>query len=114
MFLEGHHFEHWADGGDTSLENLGLLCSTHHHYVHEYGYTVELGPDQRPRFRDPHGRVVMAVPAPRETGELGWSRICAANAPLTIDADTIACEWDGRPVDYGAIIGHLVDADGLQ
>jgi len=114
MFLEGHHFEHWADGGDTSLENLGLLCSTHHRYVHEYGYTVELGPDQRPRFRDPHGREVMAVPAPPEIGELGWSRIRAANAPLTIDADTIACEWDGRPVDYGAIIGHLVDADGLQ
>jgi hypothetical protein len=114
MFLEGHHFEHWADGGDTSLENLGLLCSTHHRYVHEYGYTVDLGPDQRPRFRDPHGQVVMAVPASPEIGELGWSRICAANAPLTIDADTIACEWDGRPVDYGAIIGHLVDADGLQ
>jgi len=54
------------------------------------------------------------VPAPPETEELGWSRIWAQNAPLAIDAATIACEWDGGPVDYGAIVGQLVDADGLQ
>jgi len=56
----------------------------------------------------------MPVPTPPATAALGWSRIFAANAPLTIDADTIACEWDGRPVDYGAIVAHLVDADGLH
>jgi len=70
--------------------------------------------DQRPQFRDPRGRVVAAVPARPELIELGWQPMCAANAPLEIDADTIACEWDGGPVDYGAIVGHLVMVDGLQ
>jgi hypothetical protein len=114
IFLEGHHIKHWADGGETSLKNTALLCSSHHRYVHEYGYAVELGPDQRPRFRDPHGRVVTVAPSRLPMVDLGWSWLRAANESLAIDANTIACEWDGTPVDYGTVIGHLVAADGLR
>jgi hypothetical protein len=114
IFLEGHHLKHWADGGETSLHNVTLICSLHHRFVHEYGYAVELGADQRPRFRDPHGRLVAAVPAAPAVADLGWPRIRTVNAPLGIDAGTIACEWDGTRVDYGTIVGHLVVADGLR
>jgi hypothetical protein len=114
LFLEGHHIRHWADGGETSLMNTSLLCSSHHRYVHEYRHTIELGPDQRPRFRDPHGRLVAAVPARPAVADLGWPRIREVNEPLAIDAETIACGWDGTPVDYGAIVGHLVVVDGLR
>jgi hypothetical protein len=113
MFLEGHHIKHWADGGETSLRNSALLCSLHHRFVHEYGYAIELGPDQRPRFRDPHGRLVAEVPDRPAIADLGWPRIRAGNAPLSITADTIACGWDGTPADYGEIVGHLWVADGL-
>jgi hypothetical protein len=113
LFLEGHHIQHWADGGETSLSNALLVCSFHHRYVHEYGYSIELGPDQRPRFRDPHGRWVPAVPELPRVAELGWPQIRAANAALQIDADTIAGPWDGTPVDYGRIVGHLCAVDGL-
>jgi hypothetical protein len=58
--------------------------------------------------------LVEVVPARPVTGDVGWPRIRAQNAALGIDAETIACEWDGRPVPYGAMIGHLVVADGLQ
>ena len=111
MFLEGHHIKHWADGGETSLTNSALLCSLHHRFVHEYGYAIELGPDQRPRFRDPRGRLVAEVPERPMMADLGWPRIRAANAPLSIAADTIACGWDGKPADYGEIVGHLLIAD---
>jgi hypothetical protein len=114
IFLEGHHIQHWADGGETSLRNTALLCSLHHRYVHEYGYAIELGADQRPRFRDPHGRLVAAVPPRPAVADLSWPHIRAVNDALAIDADTIACEWDGTPVDYGAIVGHLAIADGLR
>jgi hypothetical protein len=113
IFLEGHHIKHWADGGETSLENTALLCSAHHRYVHEHGYAIELGPDQRPCFRNPYGQLVPAVPAPPVMADLGWPRIRAANQPLAIDAGTIGGPWDGTPVDYGRIVGHLVAADGL-
>jgi len=114
MFLEGHHIKHWADGGETSLQNTALLCSLHHRYVHEYGYAIELGADQRPSFRDPHGRLVAMVPPRLVVAGLGWPHIRTVNEPLAIDADTIACEWDGKPVNYGAIVGHLVRADDLE
>lgn len=112
IFLEGHHIKHWADGGETSLLNTALLCGFHHRYVHEYGYSIELGPDGRPRFRDPRGRLVKQVPERPLPVDLGWPRIRAMNEPLAITADAITC-WDGTPVDYGTIVGHLLAADGL-
>ena len=112
MFLEGHHIQHWAAGGETSLRNTALLCDWHHRHVHEYEYTIALGADQRPRFYDPEGRAVPAVPARPVPLDLGWPWIRAANAALEIDAATAACGWDGKPAPYGAIVGHLLAADG--
>jgi hypothetical protein len=116
VFLEGHHVRHWADGGETSLGNACLMCSLHHRFVHEYGYQVEMGPDQRPRFRDPRGGLVPAVarrPAVAP-GALGWPHIRAANEALAIDAGTHACDWDGKPMPYGTVIGHLAITDALD
>ncbi len=36
--LHAHHITHWADHGPTDLDNLLLLCSYHHHLVHEGGW----------------------------------------------------------------------------
>ena len=113
VFLEAHHIRHWVDGGETSLANAALVCSLHHRYVHEHGDAIELGPDQRPRFRDPRGRLIPAVPPRPATADHGWTTMRAANASLEIDASTIACEWDGAPIDYGAVVDHLVVVDGL-
>jgi hypothetical protein len=113
MYLEGHHIRHWADGGETSLENGLLLCSLHHRFVHEYGYAIELGVDQRPQFREPSGRVVQAVPPAAVGADIGWPRLRREQEALAISAETIACGWDGKPVDYGMIVDDLVRADGL-
>jgi len=51
-FVDGHHIEHWADGGDTSLDNLVLLCRRHHHLVHEGGFACEKSVDGDVWFRD--------------------------------------------------------------
>ena len=34
-WTDAHHIVHWADGGDTSLHNLVLLCRRHHTATHE-------------------------------------------------------------------------------
>ncbi|HEY8519282.1 MAG TPA: DUF222 domain-containing protein [Gammaproteobacteria bacterium] len=37
-WIEGHHVQHWADGGETKLSNLCSLCTFHHRLVHEGGF----------------------------------------------------------------------------
>jgi hypothetical protein len=60
--LQAHHRHHWADGGETSLANLILLCWHHHRLVHEGGYTIEDGEDGELRFRNRHGVLRPTVP----------------------------------------------------
>jgi hypothetical protein len=40
-WCEGHHIQHWEDGGPTCLSNLVLFCSKHHHLVHLRGWHVK-------------------------------------------------------------------------
>ena len=63
-FTEAHHVTHWADGGETKLENLILLCRVHHRLVHEEGYTVHFPRGERPYFLDPRMRLLPHVPPP--------------------------------------------------
>jgi len=51
-FVDGHDIEHWADGGETSLDNLVLLCRHHHHLVHEGGFACEKTGAGEILFRD--------------------------------------------------------------
>jgi uncharacterized protein DUF222/HNH endonuclease len=111
LYLEGHHLKHWIDGGETSIDNGALLCSTHHRFVHEYGFTITLDETGHPRFRDPKGRQVRNVPAPTRVTELGWPTIHRGNTGLGINAATNIPKWDGRPVDYGLVIDGLVGAE---
>lgn len=54
-FTEGHHVEHWADGGETKLGNLITLCSFHHRLVHEGGYGLTATDDGLFVFTRPDG-----------------------------------------------------------
>jgi hypothetical protein len=37
-----HHIISWADGGDTDLDNLVLLCRSHHRLVHHSDWTIRM------------------------------------------------------------------------
>ncbi|MBK7536643.1 MAG: DUF222 domain-containing protein [Myxococcales bacterium] len=102
LFLEGHHLQHWADGGETSLPNLALLCSLHHAYVHERGYLITQSAAGALAFEDPQGRAVVPLPPRPAPPLLGWPAIYAANAtkaPLPLTATTGQCRWRGERVD---------------
>jgi len=55
-FVDAHHIEHWSNGGETSLDNLMLLCSQHHKLVHEGGFDIERDYQNRWYFKRPDGR----------------------------------------------------------
>ena len=60
-FLECHHVEHWAQGGETSLDNLVLLCTKHHTLVHEGGFRIDKDFLDRWAFFRPDGVAVPEV-----------------------------------------------------
>ena len=39
-WTDAHHIQHWADGGETRMDNLLLLCRRHHRMVHEEGWQL--------------------------------------------------------------------------
>jgi hypothetical protein len=55
-FADAHHLKHWADGGETSLDNCILLCRHHHRLVHEGGWRVAWW-NGRPAFHSPRGEI---------------------------------------------------------
>ena len=64
--LHGHHVQHWADGGETSLDNLVLLCPTHHRLMHEGGFDVQRLDDGAFRFTNPHGLTISPDFSPKK------------------------------------------------
>ena len=56
-FTDAHHVRHWADGGETSLDNCLLLCRHHHRLVHEEGWRVDWWGRGSSPFTDPRGGV---------------------------------------------------------
>jgi hypothetical protein len=52
---EGHHLQHWADGGKTDLANLVLLCRFHHHRLHDGAFRIVRGPACDLRFETAGG-----------------------------------------------------------
>jgi hypothetical protein len=62
-WCDAHHVKHWADGGETGLHNLVLLCRPHHRLVHEGGFGLRMV-EGRPVFERPEGSVIEEGRAP--------------------------------------------------
>ena len=121
-FVHAHHIRHWADGGETKLDNLVTLCSQHHRLVHEGGYGVRMN-DGEIEFTRPNGQIMPTAGKllgafPRErpcAGEgskpscQGGEALAASNAArgLDIDAQTARCGWMGERMDYNTAIDGL-------
>ena len=67
---DAHHIRYWRNGGSTDYQNLALLCTRHHHLVHQLHLELKLLPngDLRVTWPDGHERVSHprgAPPKPR-------------------------------------------------
>lgn len=93
-----HHVWWWSRRGPTDLDNLALLCPTHHRAVHEVGYTIEALGQGRFAFYRPGG---MRLP---DTGP-----------PVDIGGDPLAepshnghaITWAGERLDIGMLVQAL-------
>ncbi len=108
-FVDGHHVEHWADGGETRLSNLATLCRFHHRAVHEGGLKMERCDDGAWRFFNAKGESLYGC-APGHTQPLAdWRRLPTEHAErgVHIDPHTATTGWRGERMDYGVAIDSL-------
>ncbi|MEE9413705.1 MAG: DUF222 domain-containing protein, partial [Acidimicrobiales bacterium] len=70
-----HHFWHWLDLGPSQLWNLGPLCTTHHHQIHDNAHQITRNADQTLNLQTATGLVVATttVPHPQPPAELAIS-----------------------------------------
>ncbi len=106
-FGEGHHIQHWAQGGPTTLSNLAMLCRRHHRAVHEEGYQVEQEPDGKLRFSRPDGEPLPEVPRCQKVSAEPSGAIRAQNHAAALDVHTPRPLWFGEKLDVGYAIDVL-------
>ncbi|MBM4439354.1 MAG: DUF222 domain-containing protein [Candidatus Rokubacteria bacterium] len=105
---EGHHIEHWAWGGPTTLSNLALLCRRHHRAVHEEGYRIERKADGTFAFYRPQGWPIPDVPAaPHVADPLERLREANAASGVQVGPHTMTPLWGGETLDVAYAIDVL-------
>ena len=110
-FLHAHHVESWLHGGSTSLENLVMLCSFHHHLVHEGGWRVTADADGAFCFHSPFGIPLTPVPPWERVGDgVAWIRNWAEENSLDIGPETNFPQGDGKRLDYDLAVSGLLAA----
>ncbi|MFC1719830.1 DUF222 domain-containing protein [Pseudomonadota bacterium] len=99
-FVDAHHIQHWADGGETRVDNLVLLCRRHHRLVHEGGFGVSARGDGEIRFSYPDGRILPAAFDGRFRGNVESIKITNQGNGLEITAATLPSLWRGERMDH--------------
>jgi hypothetical protein len=107
-FIDGHHVKHWANGGETSLDNLVLLCRFHHRLVHEGGFSCEA---------DEGGKIVFRNQFDQLISEPDYKAPLIKNSVVInlkerledrhIHAQTCVTRWDGQKMDRDLAVGNL-------
>ena len=97
-WLDAHHIDHWAGGGETKPSNLVLLCGFHHRAVHEGGIRIERLDDGALRFVKPNGQSVDSV-APGYTQPPG--------DPQDVPAGAFKDCWHGEKMDLDLAVGAM-------
>lgn len=107
-FVDAHHIQHWADGGETSMDNLVLLCRTHHRLVHEAGYGVQVVVGQGAVFSFPDGKIIPQGQEKRSRGNVVAIKLKNRDNGLKITPDTSIPEWYGDQMDHGTAVDMLL------
>jgi hypothetical protein len=100
-YVDAHHVQHWAHGGETKASNLVSLCSFHHRLVHEGGIHVEVLDDGAFRFVRPDGRAIDSAAA-GHTKPFDWHALAEQHrhGDIHITRDTAVTLWRGERMDY--------------
>ncbi|MBL4797915.1 MAG: HNH endonuclease [Oleispira sp.] len=139
-YVEGHHIKHWADGGETKLDNLVTLCRYHHRELHRGAFFLSVNPISskeqgggkavhfRERlcfstvdryFNSPINRtedfVIAANPAEFTCACCGFAELekrLEEDVSEVITATTAVTKWSGESMDLSMVIAGLLWSEG--
>jgi hypothetical protein len=83
-FTDAHHVKHWAEGGETTLRNLVLLCRRHQRAVHEGGVTVCLDATGQVVFFTPKGKALLGAPPASGLRPVHPSGVARGESPASV------------------------------
>jgi hypothetical protein len=108
-YVDAHHIQHWAEGGETKPSNLVTLCRFHHRQVHEGRVAIEVLDDGALRFVRPDGEAFDSAVADAGRLPADWQALGAAHRErgIHIEADTAVTRWRGERMDHGLAIEVL-------
>ena len=113
-YVDAHHVQHWCDGGETSLDNLVLLCRHHHRLLHQEGYEIVKHGEQRFEFLTPRGGAMKTALVPQFAASEDMSSETLAierehdGVGLAIDSHTAVTRWEGEKLDYDLAVGAML------
>jgi hypothetical protein len=114
-FVDAHHIEPWALGGETALENLVLVCHAHHVALHEGGFTAARV-DGQVVFRDPAGQVIERAPRPPrvEGTSESWQRAREEQGGACVELSASLVRRPFFGIDVDGCVGALVRREGVR
>ena len=128
-WTDAHHIRHWADGGETSLDNLITLCRYHHRSLHREEYRIERGARGDGNggggdggeliFIDARGKPMPPAIHPQfASGPAAAERVERLRAEhaergVEIDETTAVTAWQGESMDYPTAVEWLQRRDGM-
>lgn len=123
-YTEGHHIKHWADGGETKLDNLVTLCNYHHRELHKGKFFLSVNVNKKSvdsesvnldarRFADRlcfstvDQRRMLPNPVEFSCACCGFD-VLEKMLPPTIDKNTAVTKWLGEHMDLGMAVDGLL------
>ena len=100
-FVDAHHIQHWAHGGETKMGNLVLLCRHHHRLIHEAGFRASCS-NGVVQFRKPDGELLPDVVDPVAAGNV-LKFPPDVSAESLVGPRSLTPGLDHRRPDYGHI-----------
>jgi hypothetical protein len=123
--VEAHHIRHWADGGETSLDNLLSLCRFHHTQLHRGLFHVRVEAPSHAHagdselaepelvFSTPSGSHIETTIFPQfPARSVDTAETALREGAPDVNATTCTPAWSGDHCDYGLAIEALLRRDG--
>jgi hypothetical protein len=107
-FVDAHHIQHWADGGETSMNNLVLLCRKHHRLVHEGGFGIGKSLTGEFFFTHPDGHTIPTGPDARFRGNVAALFTEHEESGIHITPKTQIPNWLGEKMDDQLAVEGLI------